>query len=233
MDRSTYKAIEDYMLACMQDSAHDKEHVYRVLWGAITIADNEGDVDYDILIAAALLHDIGRSDQFKDPSVCHAEAGSQKALRFLLELGWKEQRAAWVRDCILTHRFRTDRQPASLEARILFDADKLDVTGAIGIARTLFYGGQISQPLYLLDEDGTVLTAPTSPPSFFREYNYKLRHICQSLYTEKAKSLAAQRQAAADGFYDALLSEVSACSVLGPQLDRFLTPSIYDCDSTK
>ena len=32
MDRRTCKILEDYMLDCMADSAHDKEHVYRVLY---------------------------------------------------------------------------------------------------------------------------------------------------------------------------------------------------------
>ena len=44
----------------------------------------------------------------------------------------------------------------SLEARILFDADKLDVTGAVGIARTFLYQGHEGIPLYLLGPDGRV-----------------------------------------------------------------------------
>lgn len=211
MNRDTYRAIEGFMQRCMNDSAHDREHIYRVLYAALDIARTEEGADLDILVAACLLHDIGREDQFRDQRLCHAEVGSRKARDFLLELGWDQARADWVSNCVLTHRFRSDRPPVSLEAKILFDADKLDVTGAIGIARTLFYGGQISQPLYAIGEDRQVLTAPDSPPSFFREYNYKLRHIARQLYTPRAKELAAQRQATADGYYDALLREVSGC----------------------
>lgn len=60
MTRQTYSLLENYMLSCMDDSAHDKEHVYRVLYHALRIAKMLHNVDYDVLIAACLLHDIGR-----------------------------------------------------------------------------------------------------------------------------------------------------------------------------
>lgn len=105
MLKSDYIAIESYMEECMNDSSHDREHVRRVLYGAMDIARYESGVDLDILTAACLLHDIGRAEQFADPRLCHAEVGSEKAYRFLLQTGWSEERAKWVRDCIKTHRF--------------------------------------------------------------------------------------------------------------------------------
>jgi len=41
MDKNTYSLLETYMLSCMDDSAHDKEHVYRVLYNAMRIAQKE------------------------------------------------------------------------------------------------------------------------------------------------------------------------------------------------
>ncbi len=52
MDKRTFCLLENYMLSCMEDSAHDKEHIYRVLFNALEIAKNESKVDYDILICA-------------------------------------------------------------------------------------------------------------------------------------------------------------------------------------
>ena len=147
MDKSTYQRIESYMLSCMDDSAHDAEHIYRVLSNALVIAREETGVDYDALICACLLHDIGRPDQIRDPSLCHAAVGCEKAYGFLTENGFGADFAAHVRDCIRTHRFRKNDQPESLEAKILFDADKLDVVGASGIARTLVYKGTVTEPL--------------------------------------------------------------------------------------
>ena len=79
MKKEDYNLIETYMLSCMDDSAHDREHIYRVLFSALEIAKAEAEVDYDVLIAACLLHDIGRREQFENPALCHAAVGGEKA----------------------------------------------------------------------------------------------------------------------------------------------------------
>ena len=38
MTKDLYNTLEAYMIASMDDSAHDKEHVYRVLYNALEIA---------------------------------------------------------------------------------------------------------------------------------------------------------------------------------------------------
>lgn len=192
----------------MEDSAHDREHVYRVLFHALEIAKTESHVDYDVLIAACLLHDIGRKEQFENPALCHAQVGSEKAYRFLTEQGFAEDYAQRVRDCIRTHRFRSGNPPESIEAKILFDADKLDVTGAIGIARTLIYKGIVCEPLYSLLPDGRVADGEAdSAPSFLQEYKYKLEKLYENFYTAKATEIAAARQHIAAQFYNCLYRE--------------------------
>ena len=79
MNQQNYTLIENYMLSCMEDSAHGKDHIYRVLYQALEIAKTEENVDYDVLITACLLHDVGRKEQFANPKVCHAMAGAEKA----------------------------------------------------------------------------------------------------------------------------------------------------------
>ena len=197
------------MLDCMSDSAHDKEHVYRVLYAALDLAEHERGADLDVLIAACLLHDIGRQEQFADPTVDHAEAGARKAEIFLTGCGFSQDFADKTADCIRAHRFRSAAPPRTLEAKILFDADKLDVTGAMGIARTIFYQGQEGLPLYSTDADGRVLPgAPGEPDSFMREYKFKLAGLYDKFLTERGRELAQQRQAAAVNFCQKLLEEV-------------------------
>ena len=142
MKQKDYQCWESYMLSCMGDTAHDREHIYRVLYQAMELAKGEAGVDYEVLTAACLLHDIGRKEQYEDPSVCHAAAGARKAYVFLTENGYDVGFAGKVADCIRTHRYRKDAPPESLEAKLLFDADKLDAAGAIGAARTLLYHGK-------------------------------------------------------------------------------------------
>ena len=169
MNRHTFQQIEQYMHRCMEGAAHDTAHVYRVLYHALDIATDEPSADTDVLIAACLLHDIGRPDQYRDPTLCHAAVGIEKAYAFLLELGYAKPFSDHVRSCITTHRFRKSMPPQTIEAKILFDADKLDVTGAVGIARTLLYQGETATPLYSLSPEGTVLDEINDPePTFFR-----------------------------------------------------------------
>lgn len=216
MDRTQFKAIENYMLACMEDSAHDREHVYRVLYTALMIAEEEPDADMDVLVCACLLHDIGRKEQFENPSLCHAKVGGEKAFRFLVGNGFDRSFAERVKDCIVTHRFRENNQPESLEAKILFDADKLDVAGAIGIARTLLYQGYVGTPLYNLAPDGQVSDGTDDEiPSFFQEYKYKLETMYQRFYTKRGRELALSRRQDAVDFYNALLREVRESSHAG------------------
>lgn len=210
MKRNTYKLIEDYMLSSMKDSAHDKEHVYRVLFNAMEIAKHERKVDYDVLICSCLLHDIGRKEQFENPNVCHAEIGAQKAFDFLTDNNFDKEFSEKVAHCILCHRYRNNNIPQSLEAKILFDADKLDATGAIGLARTLIYKGQVSEPLYTLNSDGRVSNGENDiRPSFFQEYKFKLEKIYDKFYTKYGMELAKQRQKNAVAYYESLLSEVA------------------------
>lgn len=209
MNRETYIALETYMIRCMRDSAHDKEHIYRVLNNAMRIAADEKNVDYDVLICACILHDIGRPAQLANPELCHAQVGSQQAYRYLVESGYPEAFAYQVQSCIRTHRFRKNDPPVSLEAKILFDADKLDVVGAIGVARSLAYQGTVSAPMYSRNPDGTVSDGcGDTVPSFFREYHYKLIKLYDRFYTKAGAALARERRSAAESFYQNLLAEV-------------------------
>ncbi len=210
MTEAIYKQIEGYMLVCMEDSAHDSQHIYRVLANAMEIAKREERVDYDVLICACLLHDIGRKEQFEDPALCHAQVGADKAYRFLVEHNFTKEFAEQVKHCIICHRFRKTNEPQTTEARILFDADKLEAAGTIGIARTLIYKGEVAEPLYSVGADGHILCGEEdTEPSFVHEYKHKLEKIYDKFYTARGKELALQRQKTAQAFFESLMEEVS------------------------
>lgn len=219
MKKEIYTLLENYMLAYMKDSAHDKEHIYRVLYNALEIAKSERSVDYDVLIAACLLHDIGRKEQFEDPALCHAMVGGEKAYRFLMEHGFGEEFSKRVRHCIQTHRFRKSMQPESVEAKILFDADKLDVTGALGIARTLMYKGNVAEPIYTMLPNGVISDGTQDDaPSFFREYKFKLEKLYDKFYTSKGAEMAQERRRIAVTFYESLYHEVNTGYTSGQRM---------------
>lgn len=112
MEKGTYQLLENYMILCMDesDSVHDRQHIYRVLYYALDIAQSEEKVDYDVLVCACLLHDIGRKEQLENPKLCHARVGADKAFRFLVGNHFEEGFAQAVAECIRAHRYRCDTQ---------------------------------------------------------------------------------------------------------------------------
>lgn len=225
MRTQDFQKIEAYMCTCLHDRAHDRGHVYRVLYTALELAGQETGVDTDVLLASCLLHDIARGEQAADPTVCHARAGAEKARTFLLQNGFSPQFAGRVADCIRTHRYRSSDPPQSIEAKILFDADKLDAAGATGIARTLLYKGMAGEPLYTLRPDGTISDGSgDSAPSFFQEYKFKLEKVYDRFCTASGRKMGEKRRTAAVSFYENLLAEVREPQESGTrQLAQYLT----------
>lgn len=216
MKRSDFDLWDRYMSACLSDSSHDREHVYRVLYNAVDIASFEENVDMEALVCACLLHDIGRPEQFENPALDHAAVGAEKAGRFLLGNGFSPDFAARVNAAIRSHRFRKASPPESVEAKILFDADKLDAAGAMGIARTFLYKGGVGDPIYTLDKDGIPSDGTDETKiSFFQEYKFKLEKLYGRFYTRRGRELAEERRSAAEAFYRALLEECRGPYVRG------------------
>ena len=211
MDKQAFEKIEAYMLSCTCDAAHDAEHVYRVLYNALDIAATEQGVDYDVLLAACLLHDIGRARQYENPKLCHGIEGGEMAFEYLSGIGFTERAATHAKQCIASHRHRSDASPMTMEAKILFDADKLDVSGATGITRSLLHSGQIGQPLYILDDDGEIVLdgGGAEMSSFFQEYHFKLKKTGEAFHTDRAREISRERQQAMTDFYDSLYSELT------------------------
>ena len=223
MEKALYVQLESSMLDAMEGGAHDAEHVYRVLYAALDIARAEPAANLDVVIAASLLHDVGRAEERRNPAVCHAQAGAEKAYRLLLALGQAEAFAAHVRDCICTHSIGRGAPPESLEAKILFDADKLDSVGALGVARTLVFRGERAEPLYTRAADGSVSDGTgDQQPSFFREYKCEFEQIYREMHTARGAALAEARRAAAEEFYRALLREARETDETGREILRGL-----------
>lgn len=199
------------MLEMMGDSAHDSLHIYRVLHQSLSISRDYNEVDQDVLITSCLLHDIGRDSQFQNPGLCHAIEGGKMAYAFLKKLGWNESICIHIQNCITTHRFRTGNPPKTIEAKILFDSDKLDVTGALGIARSLIYKGQVGEPLYTVDENNNIQDGKNSsaPESFFKEYHFKLIKLYDRFYTKEANAIAKRRKKLTTYFFNELMEEVT------------------------
>lgn len=115
---------------------HGTDHVVRVYQNAMRIAENEPGCDREIVALSALLHDAD------DHKLFHTE-NNANARRFLSENAVPADRTERIIEAINSVSFSQNqgKVPATLEGRIVQDADRLDAVGAIGIARTFSYGG--------------------------------------------------------------------------------------------
>ncbi len=194
------------------DPVHDFDHVLRVYRMAERLAQEEG-AEVEIVRAAALLHDAEGSAPGAETRKSHHLQSADFARLVLEAEGWSEERIAPVLHCIRAHRFRSDGEtPQTLEARILFDADKLDVLGAIGVVRTIAYSTLNHQPFYaepsrLFLDSG--IKAPGEPHSAYHEYLFKLRKIKDMLFTHAARQLAVERDRYLEEFFRQLGDELS------------------------
>lgn len=190
-------------------SSHGWDHVERVMRLAEIIRESEPSADPFITEAAATLHDIAREDENSAAgNICHARRGSIVALEFLTEKGVDKDRALHISDCILTHRYRDETPPASIEAKILYDADKLDSIGAVGIGRAFLFSGEIGARLHNTEIDVTKTEAYTDEDSAYREYMFKLRYIRDRMLTPRGKELAEERHHFMEIFFERLEREI-------------------------
>jgi uncharacterized protein len=190
-------------------SSHGWDHTERVLAMAEHIASSEKDADPFIVIASAILHDIARIDEVESTGTrCHAELGSEMAYEFLTANGLDHARADIVRRCILSHRYRNDHKPDTIEAKILYDADKLDSTGAIGVGRGFLFSGEVGARLHNPDIDVNLTKAYSKEDTAYREYLVKMRYIHDRMLTAEGKRIAADRHRFMTDFFTRLQDEV-------------------------
>lgn len=216
--RGLIEQIKTIVMDELSCSAHNMEHVMRVVDLCGMLAEYEEGVDSEILLVSALLHDIARVKEDKDTtgSIDHAILGAKMAGNILRELDYPDEEIEKVIHCIKTHRFRSGIGPKTIEAKILFDADKLDVLGAVGLARTYMMSGQYGQSIdfdfenYSLEDNSNTngRLKDMSKHSPFIEFECKYKKIPDRLYTYKAKEIAAERLAFMDDFFKKLKDEL-------------------------
>jgi len=190
-------------------SSHGWDHAERVIRTAEKIAATEKDADLFIVRVSAILHDIARIDEVDSTgSDCHAEKGSRVAYNFLTANGLEEERADRIRLCILSHRYRNDHVPDSIEAKTLYDADKLDSIGAVGIGRAFLFSGEVGACLHNSDMDVNLTRAYSKEDTAYREYMIKMRFIRDKMLTSEGRRLAEERHRYMAQFFDRLQDEV-------------------------
>ncbi len=207
VERVTRQA--EALFAAAQGS-HDWEHTLRVRRLAERIARVEG-ADMAVVAISACLHDIGRinEERLANNGTCHAERGAEMARPLVAELPLAASRRENIVHCIRCHRYRGEAVPTTREAKVLFDADKLDAIGAIGVARAYLFAGELGAKLHNPDLDPAAAASYSEEDTGYREYAVKLVKIKARMLTDEGRRLATGRHAFMVAFFNRFLQEYS------------------------
>lgn len=192
-----------------EGGSHGPDHSERVLQTALTIGQKMA-ARLPILAPAALLHDIGRKEESQSRGeICHAQRGAELAAPLLRDLSYADDDIVAICHCIRAHRFRGTAKPESLEARILFDADKLDSIGAIGIGRAFLFAGQIGARLHNPEQDPLSTLPYSLEDTAYREFRVKMSKVRLQMLTPVGLQMAEQRHAFLEIFFNQLTREIN------------------------
>src|SRR4030042_3060121 len=110
------KEVVEKELSC---SAHNMDHVMRVYNLCLHLAENEN-IDLDVLKAAALLHDIARIKEDDDSTgkTDHAILSAEMSISILKKLDFSSKKINHIKDCIVSHRYRSKNEPKTTEEKI-------------------------------------------------------------------------------------------------------------------
>lgn len=201
------------------NGCHDWSHVERVRSLALNIGKKEG-ADLFILELASILHDVGRYEEMQKSKesngsvkYCHAKEGARISRELLKNCDIKERDFKNIVHCVESHRHRNSLNPETIEAKVLYDADKIDGIGAIGIGRIfLFAGSHGSRNLYtgnekrLAKEGGDY--SYTKDDSAPLEYEIKLKYTLKKMLTDTGKKIAKKRLVLMDNFFESFWEEI-------------------------
>ncbi len=205
--------VMEWVRCLLEDSpaCHDWDHTLRVWTTARKLAAAEGAQTF-IVDVAALMHDIGRPAELQDQGKTdHAVLGAEMARRLLPQWGLHDNALIdAIVHCIHAHRYRQRTQgiqPQTIEAKIVFDADKLDGMGAIGIARSFHFAGRIGARVHNTAEEALSEGSYSRQDSAYREYLVKLRHLKDKMMTASGREMALERHRFMEAFFDELNRE--------------------------
>ncbi len=189
------------------DGAHDLTHIARVWRNAGEIGADEGG-DEEIVTAAVLLHDCVhvRKDSLERASASRLAA--EKARRVLAGLGWASERVEHVAGAIESHSYSGGIRPATLEARIVQDADRLDALGMVGIARCFYTAGRMGSELYAAGDPGAEGRELDDLRYALDHFPKKLLRLSSGFVTEAGRRMALARHAEVERFYLGFLREL-------------------------
>lgn len=196
------------------DAAHDYDHIERVMALADTIQAREGG-DLPTIWAAVAFHDIGQERERRYGGD-HAQIGAQLAAELLTNTQFPQRAIPAVQQAIYDHRLTGGRIPQLIEGRILYDADKIDSLGAIGIGRLYTITGRYNQKVYspvpddiMEPVDPLVVRRLRRDPNYSPSIEFQLLfgNLPERMMTATGREMAQERFAFMEEFFERLRQE--------------------------
>lgn len=209
---SEYTHIYEFVKSKLQSApgCHDFDHTLRVLRNAEKLAAEIPEAELQVVRLAALLHDIARPEEMSvKGKLCHAQKGAGICASELKKYAFPQAMIEHICACVESHRFRGNGpSPQSIEAEIIYDADKLDSIGAVGVGRAFHFAGRENARVHNSSEEALNSEAYSREDSAYREYLVKLRHIPERMLTVPGKRYAVARAQFMHAFFEQIESEI-------------------------
>ncbi len=192
-----------------RDGAHDLAHILRVAQLAETIAVAEG-ADLDVALAGALLHDLVYRPKNHPESPRTATMSAELAATWCGEIPALAPKSAAIVHTIAAHSWSGATDAATLEARVVQDADRLEALGAIGIARVFATGASFRSQLWHPEDPWAEQRELDDKTYTLDHFFRKLLKLRDRMTTAEGRRLAEARQTTLLAFLDALRTELEA-----------------------
>lgn len=175
------------------DGAHDLHHLHRVWRIAQQLLAEHADADALIVLAACYLHDIVNLPKNHPERAQASRLAAQAACNRLAQAGFPADKLPGVAHAIEAHSFSAAIAPATIEAMIVQDADRLDALGAVGLARLFYTAGRMASALAHPDDPLALQREPDDRAYALDHVAVKLVHLPASMQTVAGRTLARAR----------------------------------------
>lgn len=190
------------------DPGHGLVHLKRVVATAVALAAAEG-ARMDIVLPAAWLHDCVHVAKDSPDRQRASRLAAAHASEFLERAGYPAEPLPGIRHAIEAHSYSAGIAPATVEAKVVQDADRIDALGAIGIARCIAVGAALGRSLYEPDDPFCERRPPDDAGASVDHFYAKLLTLAGTMQTEAGRFEAERRTEFLRAFIAQLRSEIA------------------------
>ena len=189
----THEKIWDQVKTELADEpVASPDHVERMTGWCQFLGPKMG-ADMEVLLAGALLHDVGVVVNRKN----HYTVGRKRAAEILKEAGFPEEKKEDALHVLEAHSRYGGPDPQSTEAKVGQDADALEYIGAIGILRALVRGLN----------DGSFNGSISDFPEFLKSI---LAKVEDTFHTKEAEAMGRSRLEYMKSFIERIEKELKS-----------------------